>query len=228
MSAELNNDLVRLCVLLHTKNELQSQRHRARHAEQRFAHAQRWKQVSKQKKQLTKNSDASTNGHMVKLQKISQIAKTLPTWLNVNIQCERAINAVTDEIAGAKKQLGNIYVPREDGSSAKLRKMKLTDLTILKREQHIANETAKLNIAKFTREFRKEIADIAKRNGWSIAIDNYNGYYIGVRNLEATKTLYANTQRVHGDYDKTFVVNGRDAIATVAASQFLETAMVTS
>jgi hypothetical protein len=214
-----DKDLVRLCVLMHTKNEFQAMRHTARKQELRYSEALDIKRAMKQKVSLERKASAATNVDMKKIADIAGITETMS--YSPRRILKQVISAAEDctkrEIEGFKVQAANIRIPHSRNTSNKLLKTRSTDLIILKREAHIANETAKLNIAKFTRENRKEMAAICKRNGWTIAMDRYNGYYVGVRKPTDS-----------GDYKASFLVYNRDAIAVQAATQVLEDAMVSA
>lgn len=224
MSAELNDDLVRLCTLLHMKNELQSQRHTARKKEQRYQTALSSKRFSQERTKLERVATEENNPRLLQLAKIEKHAKTLPGWVTFGcLDIERMKRAAQDEMNRAKERLCHVPQFPRLKLSKKLQKISNTELKMLQREQHIANETAKLNIAKFTKEFRKEIASIAKRNNWEVVTDNYNGFYTGIRRVLSKKE-----ESLQSEYWSRFIIKDRDQLANIAASQFLETAMVAS
>jgi hypothetical protein len=183
-----------------------------------FAHALSWKKVSKKRAQLEKLANQEKNPVLKKLVEIQNIRQTLPVEIKAHLAVGPAIDEVMSGIGKAKQELHYLPLLRSCDVSGKNKRLSNSDLIILKREAHIANEMAKLNIAKFTKAHRKEMKDITVRNSWRIETDKYNGFYTGVR-----KGL---VDEPGSGYNDSFIVRSREQIAHNAATQALEDAMV--
>jgi hypothetical protein len=99
-------------------------------------------------------------------------------------------------------------------ASKKLMKKSISELKMLVREAHIANELAKLEIGKFTFANRKEMNAICRRNGWYVCTDGHSAYYNGVGYYNEDRSRF------------TRIFSGRDQVASIGAMQLLEEAMV--
>lgn len=164
-------DLMRLCVLMYTKNELHAKRHSIRRLEAKYIAALRLKRY-----------------------------KSLPQT--------------------AKSELQIYYIKSLDRIvSKKLKRLSISELRILMREAHIANEVAKLDIAKFTQAHRKEMRDICKRNDWYTPVDSHSAHYDGLVQRAKPELM-----GVRGYIPAVWLVNDKNAITNIAITQLFEDA----
>src|ERR1035437_77238 len=98
--------------------------------------------------------------------------------------------------------------------SNKSKRLSISMLVILRREAHIANETCKLNIAKFTMANKKEMKQLRTRNSWKAIPFSSSSYYNRVWQINTLTKVYS------------CIIQDRNEIAHRAASQILEDAMV--
>jgi hypothetical protein len=204
-------DLLRLCQLMHEKNEIQGRRHHARKRALRLKAAMTHK-AHKGKWQRDFNRLELT---------ITHLEKRTEDWAKSDLS-----NAIIQRQSMLSRKDGYY-----SGSSKRMLAMSHSDLKIMWYEAHVADNQAKLDIARFTKANRIEMQAILKRNKWVVEMDNTNGHYVGVRTPGAWESPANTVVYHHGNtLQHQHLVEGKTRIGELAlqahATQDLENALL--